>query len=142
MASPPNQHAPNIICSNPHHQSQHLFDAHPLCMHHLERGSSYYKPSKSPPPHLHVRPSSLTCQPSRNKSIRYINVGFLDYQLTNNNTINPITCMRRPYVPYTLAQGPFLTVANNFIPTHACNVTKIPPPITLSPYLKINIFSP
>jgi hypothetical protein len=73
---------------------------------------------------------------STTKSIKYLQKLFPQYRLLFNNTHSPTTCMHCRGLPYTPMQGGLLTLVHNTY-SFPNNVTKIPTPARISPYLQI-----
>jgi hypothetical protein len=73
---------------------------------------------------------------SATKSIKYLQKLFPQYKLLFNNTHSQTTCMHCRGLPYIPMRGNLLTLIHNTC-SFPNNVTKIPIPARISPYLQI-----
>ena len=86
----------------------------------------------------HTNPTIIAIQETKltaTKSIKYILNLFPHYKLIFNNTHALTRCIQQR-IPYTLARGGLLTLINQKY-TFPGNITKIPSPVNISPYLQI-----
>jgi exonuclease III len=86
----------------------------------------------NPPAILVLQETKLTV----NKSIKYIQNLFPSYKLLFNNTNTATRCMIRRGIPYTPTRGGLLTLIYKTY-SYPTNLTKIPTPPHISPYLQI-----
>ena len=87
---------------------------------------------------LHTNPAIITIQETKltaTKSIKYIQNLFPNYKLIFNNTHALTRCIQQR-IPYTPARGGLLTLINHKF-AYPGNITKIPTPLKISPYLQI-----
>ena len=86
----------------------------------------------------HTNPAITTIQKTKltaTKSTKYIQNLFPNYKLIFNNTHALTRCIQQR-IPYTPARGGLLTLINQKY-TFPRNITKIPSPVNISPYLQI-----
>ena len=86
----------------------------------------------------HTNPAIIAIQETKliaTKSTKYIQNLFPQYKLIFNNTHTLTRCIQQR-IPYTPARGGLLTLINQKY-AFPGNITKIPSPVNISPYLQI-----
>ena len=88
--------------------------------------------------HSHIKPAIITIQETKltkTKSTKYIQNLFPEYKLVFNNTHTLTRCIQQR-IPYTPTRGGLLTLIHKKYAFQG-NISKIPSPANISPYIQI-----